>query len=399
MGSSVLFFCKIWRDFHGTFICQILSQYYCKKPLDLGLEKRSRGSLLAQDVKKIAERFIKRYILERKMNFEVKQKHPKSRRILVINDDIDNMEILLEPLRWEGYDACGVAVEADVYTLIENWVPHVVILDWMAPTMAGLSILRSIRERISHVSCVFVSDNSSTDAIIEALDAGADDYIVKPFVPLELLARIRSQLRIRDLHEQLVFANEKLKELVDIDDLTGLFNMRSVYQRLDFELERAKRYNRDVCVVMMDMDHFKTVNDGHNHLFGSFVLSEVGKIIKANTRNIDIPARYGGDEFLFVLTETNYEGAAHFCQRLCDNIRRKTFQSGEDSIHLTASLGFAISTPGEFASGKELVRMADQALYDAKRNGRDQVKSYNPDLSNLNLNISEFNFQKKASGN
>ncbi|MEK2689730.1 diguanylate cyclase [Bdellovibrio sp. GT3] len=311
--------------------------------------------------------------------FETGNKNPKSRRILVIDDDPDSLEILLEPLRWEGYDARGVTTESEAHKLIESWIPHVVILDWMAQSMAGLRVLRTIRERLSHVSCVFVSENSHTEAIIEALDSGADDYIVKPFVPLELLARIRSQLRIRDLHEQLLFANEKLKEMVDTDDLTSLYNMRSLYQRLDFEMERAKRFGRDVCVVMMDMDYFKTVNDGHDHLFGSFVLSEVGKIIRACTRNIDIPARYGGDEFLVVLTETNHEGAMHFCERLRENIEKTTFKTGEDSIKLTASLGFAITVPGESISAKELVRRADHALYDAKRRGRNQVCHYHPE--------------------
>lgn len=306
-------------------------------------------------------------------------KHPKSRRILVIDDDPDSLEILLEPLRWEGYDARGVTTEGEAHKLIESWIPHVVILDWMAQSMAGLRVLRTIRERLSHVSCVFVSENSHTEAIIEALDSGADDYIVKPFVPLELLARIRSQLRIRDLHEQLLYANDKLKELVDTDDLTNLYNMRSLYQRLDFEMERARRFGRDVCVVMMDMDYFKTVNDGHDHLFGSYVLSEVGKIIRACTRNIDIPARYGGDEFLVVLTETNHEGAMHFCERLRENIEKTTFRTGDDSIKLTASVGFAITVPGENIGAKELVRRADHALYDAKRRGRNQVCYYKPD--------------------
>lgn len=316
------------------------------------------------------------------MSFESSSfKQPKSRRVLVIDDDKDSLEILLEPLRWEGYDARGVTSEAEAHKLVESWIPHVVILDWMAPSMAGLRVLKAMRSRLSHISCVFVSENSSTEAIIEALDSGADDYIVKPFVPLELLARIRTQLRVRDLTEQLIYANEKLKELVDTDDLTGLYNMRSLYHRLDFEMERGRRFSRDVCVVMMDMDYFKTVNDGHDHLFGSYVLSEVGKIIRANTRNIDIPARYGGDEFLMVLTETNAQGALHFCERLRENIEKTLFKNGDDSIKLTASLGFAITIPGEHISARELVRRADHALYEAKRGGRNKVCSYKPEAA------------------
>lgn len=312
----------------------------------------------------------------------------------MIDCEPESLEILLEPLRWEGYDARGVSTEEEAHALIESWIPHVVILDWMAPSMAGIRLLRSINERLSHVACVFVSENSSTEAIIEALDAGADDYIVKPFVPLELLARIRTQLRIRDLHEQLLFANEKLKELVDTDDLTGLYNMRSLYQRLDFELERSRRFGRDLCVVMMDMDHFKTVNDGHDHLFGSYVLSEVGKIIRANTRNVDIPARYGGDEFLVVLTETSHEGAMHFCERLRENIQRTQFKNGEDIIRLTSSIGFAITVPGENITARELVRRADRALYDAKHNGRNQVVFYKSDQAQV-VSIEDANRKRR----
>lgn len=316
------------------------------------------------------------------MSFENRNlKNSQNRRILVIDDDKDSLEILLEPLRWENYDVRGVTTGSEAHKIIESWTPHVVILDWMSPSMVGLRLLKAIRQRLSHVSCVFVSENSSTEAIIEALDAGADDYIVKPFVPLELLARIRTQLRIRDLHEQLLFANEKLKELVDKDDLTNLYNMRSLYQRLDFEIERARRFRRDVCVVMMDMDYFKTVNDGHDHLFGSFVLSEVGKIIRANTRNIDIPARYGGDEFLVVLTETDMDGAKFFCERLREAIQKTTFKSGKDTIQLTASLGYSIAIPGEIISARELVRRADHALYEAKRGGRNKVCHYKADIA------------------
>ena len=123
-------------------------------------------------------------------------------------------------------------------------------------------------------------------------------YVCKPFEVQELLSRVRAQLRIKDLNDNLKRANDRLKELIDIDDLTGLFNMRSLYKKLDFELDRGRRYNRSVCVIMMDLDHFKKVNDSNDHLFGSYVLTQVGRIIKSNTRNIDIPARYGGDESL-----------------------------------------------------------------------------------------------------
>jgi diguanylate cyclase (GGDEF)-like protein len=222
---------------------------------------------------------------------------------------------------------------------------------------------------------MFISGSTETEAVVAGLDAGADDYIPKPFDPLELLARVRTQLRIKDLNDQLRAANERLKELSETDDLTGLFNMRSLYQRLEHELERGRRFHRSVCVVMMDMDKFKSVNDGHDHLFGSFVLSEVGAIIRQNIRNIDIGARYGGDEFLLVLTETNKDGAYTFCERLRKAIAAKHFKNDKDEIYLTASIGFAITSPNDHTTdARSLVRAADVCLYEAKRSGRNCVR-------------------------
>jgi diguanylate cyclase (GGDEF)-like protein len=308
---------------------------------------------------------------------EQKEKAPQSRRILVLGSDEGSRETLLEPLRWELWDVRGAGSLDEAEKIFEDWRPTIVLLDAL-PVGEGAVWLEFLRIRLPHASLVYISDDSSSESMVAGLDQGADDYIVKPFVPLELLARIRTHLRIRDLQEQLIYANEKLKELVDIDDLTGLYNMRSLYQRLEFELERARRFGRDVCVVMMDMDNFKSVNDGHDHLFGSFVLSEIGKIVKASTRNIDIPARYGGDEFLVVLTEVSEDGVRLFCERLRKNVEKHHFVSGDDEIQLTISVGYAISGPGEVIGPKELVRRADNALYESKRTGRNKVCAYAP---------------------
>lgn len=298
---------------------------------------------------------------------------------MVLGSDPGSRDTLLEPLRWENWDARGVDTLTEALVLFERWRPQIVLLD-EDPSAKGAQLIRDLRENLPHSSMLYLSERSETDSIIMGLDQGADDYLVKPFVPLELLARIRTHMRIRDLQEQLIYANEKLKELVDTDDLTGLFNMRSLYQRLELEIERGRRFGRGVCVIMMDMDNFKSVNDGHDHLFGSFVLAEVGKIIKVNTRNIDIPARYGGDEFLIVLSEVGDDGARHFCERLRRSIEKTTFTNGEDSIQLTCSIGYAIMSPGEIVAAKELVRRADHALYQAKRTGRNRFCAHqNPD--------------------
>jgi len=305
------------------------------------------------------------------------KKDPKHRPILVLDEDLETLELMLEPLRWEGYDVRGLTSQGEASEFLNYWKPQMIIVDPDFANGNGLEYLNSLHGCLETTSLIVVSANSTTDRITQCLDLGASDYIVSPFIPLEFLARVRVQLRYMDAKEALIEANIKLQELVEIDDLTGLFNMRSIYQKLEFEMERGKRFKRSVTVVMIDMDKFKLVNDGHDHLFGSYILSEVGKIIKTSTRSVDIPARYGGDEFLIVLSETPLAGVEMFCERLRKKVEQMTFIQGEDRISLTLSIGFATTNEAEELLPKELVRRADVALYQAKKRGRNQVVSYN----------------------
>jgi diguanylate cyclase (GGDEF)-like protein len=304
-------------------------------------------------------------------------KKNSDRRIMIVDDDSNVVEVVELCLNGEDYQTKKFASAENLLENIDEWKPDLLLLDVNMPKLSGIEALKLIRQRHDYVSTILISGNNATDEVVAGLDAGADDYITKPFDPDELLARVRTQIRIKDLNDQLMEANEKLKELVDIDDLTGLFNMRSLYARLDYEIARGKRYNRTVCVVMMDMDKFKSVNDGHDHLFGSFVLSEVGKLIKNSIRNVDIAARYGGDEFLIVLTEIDRQGAYIFCERLRARIEAYHFKNGPDQMRLTSSIGFAITNSKEpDIDSRQLVRVADWALYDAKRSGRNRVCYY-----------------------
>lgn len=300
----------------------------------------------------------------------------KDRKILLVDDDPDSLAIISEALKWDGYQIKTTNSGREAIERLNDWNPDMVLLDVNMPEFSGVETLKNLRQKEKYVSVVFISGTANTEAVVAGLEAGADDYIAKPFAPLELLARVRAQLRIKDLNDQLRTANTQLKELAETDDLTGLLNMRSVYQRLDLEIQRAKRFNRQICVVMLDMDFFKTVNDGHDHLFGSYVLNQVGGIIKKNIRTIDIGARYGGDEFLIVLTEINERGAHNFCERLREAIKKTTFLRGDDKMNLTASLGYTLSPlDNKPITGEDLVRIADHALYEAKETGRDKVVS------------------------
>lgn len=296
------------------------------------------------------------------------------RKVLVVDDDPAAIRISCRALEFEGYTVQSAASGEEALQKLIFWRPHLVLLDVSMPGLNGIETLKQVRALDEYMSVIFVSGKSESEDVIRGLDGGADDYIRKPYDSLEMLARVRSQLRIKDLNDNLKRANERLKELVDIDDLTGLFNMRSLYKRLDFELDRARRYNRSVCVMMMDMDHFKKVNDNHDHLFGSFVLAEVGKMIRENIRKVDFGARYGGDEFLLVLTEIDAKGAEIFAERLRARIEKHVFKSDQDSISLTSSIGFAMAAPAiRHIDARGLVRVADKALYRAKEEGRNRV--------------------------
>jgi two-component system cell cycle response regulator len=312
------------------------------------------------------------------------KKDPKQRCILVLDEDPDTLELLMEPLRWEGYDVRGFSSPKIASEALNYLRPQLLIIDPDFTSNNGVAFLESIIPTLQTIPVIITSSDVTTEKITQYLDLGATDFISSPFVPLEFLARVRTQLRVRDMQEELIDTNLKLQNLVEIDDLTGLFNMRSLYQKLEFEIERSRRFSRPVTVVMIDMDHFKSVNDGHDHLFGSYILSEVGKIIRSCTRSIDIPARYGGDEFLIVLSETPLSGVEFFCERLRKRVEETVFAQGKDTIRLTLSIGFATLEHDEVVQPKELVRRADMALYEAKRQGRNRVIVYKYDHDRLN---------------
>lgn len=300
------------------------------------------------------------------------------RRILVADDDPENSSLVAEVLRGEGFEVAVANGGAEALAKIEETKPELVLLDYNMPDYSGLETLHKLRQRQNYVAVIFVSGQDDERVVVDCLQSGADDYVRKPFGIGELVARVRVRFRNKDTNDELSRATEKLRELAEHDDLTGLFNMRSMYAKIDRELKRARRYSRKVAVVMMDLDHFKSVNDEFDHLFGSFVLKEIGQLVAKQMRETDFAARYGGDEFLMVLAETDEKGATAFADRLRANVEKHVSYDGRNRFSRTASLGVAVSREGEEVEAKELVRRADQALYKAKETGRNRVVLYEP---------------------
>lgn len=174
--------------------------------------------------------------------------------------------------------------------------------------------------------------------------------------------------------EETLAANEVLDALAHLDPLTDLLNRRALAARLDGEIDRVRRYDSPLALLMVDLDHFKTVNDTYGHLVGDSVLAEFARILKRNTRSVDLVARYGGEEFLIALPETTYDGAVAFAERLCEETASHLFRGGSHgTVRLTASIGIA-TFPAPGVDGLEaLLASADAALYRAKQDGRNRV--------------------------
>lgn len=303
---------------------------------------------------------------------------PKIRRIVAVDDNQENRELIREALENEGFQVHLASNGQEAVRVIKQVKPDLALLDYNMPGMSGLETLKTLRAQEDYTAVIFVSANTDSDLVSECLSAGADDYIRKPFRLAELVSRVKVRFRIKDLHDDLQAANARLKDLSEHDDLTGLLNMRFIYDKIDFEMKRAKRYDRYVACVMLDMDNFKTINDGADHLFGSFVLKQVGKLIASNIREVDLAARYGGDEFLVVLTEVTPTGAGVFSERLRSVIENYEFNDGQHMAKRTISIGYALFGPGDEMSPRDLVRNADHALYAAKEGGRNQVAQAKP---------------------
>ena len=210
--------------------------------------------------------------------------------------------------------------------------------------------------------------------MLDALEAGADDYLVKPFDKSELKARLLTGKRILDLQEELVAARESMREAATRDSLTGLLNHAEIFGMLERELERARREQKNLSVILGDIDHFKKVNDSHGHLFGDEVLRQVARRLQSKIRSYDGVGRYGGEEFLMVLPACDLTGALQRANQLREAIAASPVIAGKVEQSITISMGIAVS---ECIGAKEvepLVSRADAALYTAKHKGRNRVE-------------------------
>ena len=255
--------------------------------------------------------------------------------------------------------------------------PKIAILDWMMPGMDGLDVCRAVRGRVGchYTYLILLSGKTQKEDLILGLQAGADDYLIKPIDEEELQLRLKVGQRILDWQDQLLAAREQLLVLATRDPLTGLLNRRAICDLLERELERGRREGRFLGLAIIDLDHFKQINDIYGHQAGDAVLRMAGQKLSNALRPYDLVGRYGGEEFLVVVPGNDEVNLLKICERLRESLAGSPVEYEGKSIAFTASIGATITSPhsGTNAEAEVLVRMADRALYQAKAQGRNQV--------------------------
>jgi two-component system, cell cycle response regulator len=304
-------------------------------------------------------------------------------KILAAEDNPISQSMLRSMLTKWGYEVLTAADGDEAWNILQTAeAPRMAILDWMMPGQDGVEVCRRLRAAAAepYTYILLLTARSDSQDLVEAIDAGADDYLTKPFNSSELRARLRAGRRIVELQEQLLEAQEALRERATHDGLTGLYNRVAILDILRQELARATREPLPFTILMADLDHFKEINDRHGHQAGDEVLREAARRMKKTMRCYDSLGRYGGEEFLVVLPSCDECGAWTMAERLRQSLGEEPFAFGEALFPITCSIGCATQPVGEAYDCDSLIRLADGALYTAKHRGRNRTEVAQPEL-------------------
>jgi diguanylate cyclase (GGDEF)-like protein len=283
--------------------------------------------------------------------------------------------------KW-GYEPLTARDGNEAWRLLqaEN-APRMAILDWMMPGMDGVEVCRRVRSagREPYQYILLLTARTESQDLVDGMEAGADDYLTKPFIAQELRVRLRAGQRILDLQEELLQAREALREQATHDGMTGLLNRTAVIEALRNEAERAGREGRPLSLLIADFDHFKAVNDTYGHLAGDAVLREGARRMKSAVRRYDSLGRYGGEEFLVVLPGCDPVSALAQATRLREAMAADAFSVCGAKLRVTCSVGVSSRVHPEMTHVDSMIREADLALYAAKHRGRDRVEACVPE--------------------
>ncbi len=278
--------------------------------------------------------------------------------------------------RW-GYTAVMARDGDEAWNVLQRPdAPRMAILDWMMPGMDGVQVCRRVRSaaREPYTYILLLTARTESRDLVEGMDAGADDYLTKPFNPHELLARIRAGMRILELERQLVLAREALREQATHDGLTMVLNRSAILALIEKELLRCGREGQPLSLLLVDLDRFKLVNDTYGHLAGDAVLQKAAQRMHSCMRCYDAIGRYGGEEFLIVLPGCEGRDAVLHAQRIRAAIGSEPFRADGVSLSVTCSIGVAFRAGSRMLDARSLMHEADEALYLAKNAGRNRVE-------------------------
>jgi two-component system, cell cycle response regulator len=306
-------------------------------------------------------------------------------KVLIADDSATSRAMLRSALTRWGYDVVMAENGKEALDILStDDPPPMAVLDWVMPELTGPEVCRRVREtlREPYTYILLLTSKNTKGETAEGLEAGADDYVVKPFDQLELQFRLRAGQRIIDLQLNLMQAREELRERASKDVLTMLPNRSAIAQTLENEISRCHRDHRTVGIILLDLDHFKKVNDTLGHFAGDAVLRETALRLRSNMRPYDQVGRYGGEEFLVVLPNCDLDQAANQAERMRQRLHATGMLVDGSELQVSASFGVTISDGSE-RSPDVFVRVADEALYRAKANGRNRIWSLTLDQSAL----------------
>lgn len=298
-------------------------------------------------------------------------------RILIAEDDFALRKIVQRLLTKWGYEVEAVCDGEEAWQSLQRPdAPSMVLLDWMMPGMDGVDICRRLRQTKRDIRpyVILLTGKDDKSDLIKGISAGADDYVTKPFDPDELRVRILSGQRVLALQVESLTIMEALRKQASHDYLTGLPNRATIMGMLRREFARGPRSGRDVSVVMADVDHFKSINDSFGHHVGDAVLTEVAKRMAVEMRSYEIIGRYGGEEFMAVLSDSDTVGAFAVAERLRLSVEAKSFEYSSRCVPVTMSFGVASTAEIPSATRETLVQFADAAMYRAKKAGRNRTE-------------------------
>jgi len=297
--------------------------------------------------------------------------------ILIVDDSPTLRQEIIHILRqtslFKFYYEAGDGIEG--FKMALNKAVDIILCDLEMPGMDGFKFLTMMgtREELQDIPVIMLTGRESQEAKVRALEQGASDYVTKPFDPAELIARVKVQVKIKSLQDSLKKSNEMLLKLSNTDPLTQLYNRRYLTDALEREMNRSTRNNTPVTLVMLDIDHFKKVNDTYGHQRGDLILKRMADLLLSGMREYDLAARFGGEEFALVLPETSPEQGFEAAERLRLACSELAFPDELSALKLTISLGVAAFPHPDIHTLDDLIREADYALYRAKRTGRNRV--------------------------